>query len=110
MRFLVDAQLPPALARCLEDCGHQAEHVADIGLEDAEDTSIWDFALQHQAIVVTKDEDFPHRLHQNPDKAPVIVWLRVGNTSRRALLEWFEPMLPRIVELLEKGDQFIELR
>jgi len=32
MRFLVDAQLPPALARTLEAGGHEAEHVADIGL------------------------------------------------------------------------------
>lgn len=32
MRFLIDAQLPPALARWLEGEGHQAEHVSDIGL------------------------------------------------------------------------------
>ena len=29
MRFLIDAQLPPALARLLESNGHVAEHVAD---------------------------------------------------------------------------------
>lgn len=32
MRFLVDAQLPPALARKLEALGHVAEHVADQGM------------------------------------------------------------------------------
>ncbi|MGE0592105.1 MAG: DUF5615 family PIN-like protein [Vicinamibacterales bacterium] len=31
MRFLVDAQLPPVLARRLESLGHRAEHVADQG-------------------------------------------------------------------------------
>ncbi|EQD33994.1 hypothetical protein B2A_12866, partial [mine drainage metagenome] len=41
MRFLVDAQLPPALARLLEDRGHQAEHVLDCGLERASDAAIW---------------------------------------------------------------------
>ena len=32
MRFLFDAQLPPALARLLADRGHVAEHVGDVGL------------------------------------------------------------------------------
>lgn len=32
MRFLVDAQLPPALARWLAAQGHEAEHVGDIGM------------------------------------------------------------------------------
>jgi hypothetical protein len=32
MRFLVDAQLPLALAHCLAAAGHEAEHVAEAGL------------------------------------------------------------------------------
>ncbi len=109
MRFLVDAQLPPALARLLAAHGHQAEHVADIGLRDAEDSSIWRYALLHQAIIVTKDEDFPHRLSQSLD-APIIVWLRLGNTSRNALIQWFEPLLPQIVQHIQQGDRLIEVR
>ncbi|MCU0796295.1 MAG: DUF5615 family PIN-like protein [Akkermansiaceae bacterium] len=53
MRFVVDAQLPPALARLLTAHGHQAEHVADIGLRDADDSPIWLYALQQQAIIIT---------------------------------------------------------
>lgn len=109
MRFLVDAQLPPALARLLTEHGHHAEHVADIGLRDADDSPIWRYALQHQAIIVTKDEDFPHRLRQSTH-APIIVWLRIGNTSRRALLQWFQPLIPQIVELIERGESLIEVR
>lgn len=110
MRFIVDAQLPPALARVLSSHGHHAEHVGDVGMQDAEDSPIWSYALEHDAIVVTKDEDFPHRLSQNPQKAPVVVWLRIGNTSRRALLQWFEPLLPQIEALIERGDRLIEVR
>ena len=109
MRFLVDAQLPPALSRLLVAHGHQAEHVADLGLHDAEDSSIWTYALLHQAIVVTKDEDFPHRLSQSLE-APCIVWLRLGNTSRKALIRWFEPLLPQIVQHIQQGDRLIEVR
>ena len=58
MRFLVDAQLPPALARVLSAHGHVAEHVNDIGPGDAPDGDLWRYALQHGAVIVTKDEDF----------------------------------------------------
>ncbi len=109
MRFVVDAQLPPALARLLASLGHYAEHVADIGLRDADDSPIWDYALKHQATLVTKDEDFPHRFRQGVT-APVIVWLRIGNTSRRALLEWFEPLLPQIEGMIRQGECLIEVR
>ena len=109
MRFVIDAQLPPALARLLTARGHQAEHVADIGLRDADDSAIWRFAEEKQAILVTKDEDFPHRLRQS-GTGPVILWLRIGNTSRRALLQWFGPLLPQIETLIQQGERLIEVR
>jgi len=88
---------------------HQAEHVADLGLHDAEDSSIWRYALLQQAIIVTKDEDFPHRLSQSLE-APIIVWLRLGNTSRNALIQWFEPLFPQTVQHIQQGDRLIEVR
>ncbi len=109
MRFIVDAQLPPALARLLTAQGFFAEHVVDIGFGAADDSSIWDYALQHQAVIVTKDEDFPHRLQQS-QKTPIIVWARSGNASRRALLQWFEPLVPQIVHLIDAGNRLIEIR
>ena len=60
------------------------------------------YALQQQSTIVTKDEDFPHRLSQSVT-APVIVWLRIGNTSRKALLQWFEPLLPQIVQHIRQA-------
>jgi predicted nuclease of predicted toxin-antitoxin system len=38
--FLVDAQLPPALAEALRGAGLEAIHVADIGLVTATDRQI----------------------------------------------------------------------
>lgn len=109
MRFIVDAQLPPALARLLTSLGHTAEHVVDIGMRDAEDSPIWSYALQHQAVIVTKDEDFALG-HQKSKNAPVIIWLRIGNTSRRSLLQWFESLLPQILLLIQQGESLIEVR
>ena len=108
MRFLVDAQLPPALARWLAARGHAAEHVADRGLEANSDTVIWDYALQAGAVIVTKDEDFAQRKVLT-GKGPIVVWIRLPNTRRQDLLVWFEKMLPDILSALERGETLIEV-
>lgn len=58
MRFLVDAQLPPALARMPAANGLDAGHVHEVGLGGAEDSAIWDHAARTGAAIITKDEDF----------------------------------------------------
>ncbi len=108
MRFVVDAQLPPALARFLVSRGHQAEHVIDVGLAGASDPAIWDHAMQVGAAVISKDEDFAIRIAVEP-AGPPIVWIRVGNTTKRALLQWFEPLLPRVEAALTAGEKLIEM-
>lgn len=40
MRFLIDAQLPPALCGWFEARGHEAVHVSAIGMVGASDTEI----------------------------------------------------------------------
>jgi len=108
MRFLVDAQLPPALARFFEARGHEAKAAREVGLRQAEDPAVWTFALAGAWIVVTKDEDFAIRISVVPT-GPAIVWLRIGNTSKQALLGWFAPLLPRIESALAAGERIVEV-
>lgn len=109
MRLLIDAQLPPALARALTAQGHDAAHVEDIGLRHAPDSLIWNYAVQNQAAIITKDEDFVDRFRRRSG-APIIVWLRIGNAVNRVLLTWFLPLFPVIVQRIESGDRLIEVR
>lgn len=109
MKFVVDAQLPPALARSLREAGHDVQAVRDLGLREAEDSDIWDYALANHAAVITKDQDFAERLLASRS-APVIVWLRIGNTSNRALLAWLLPLWPEVVSRIESGDNLVEVR
>ena len=109
MRFLVDAQLPPALARLLSEHGHTAEHVIDIGPADASDRDLWLYAIGHEAVIVTKDEDFADMVATG-GKSPVVVWVRVGNTRRAELLTWFDPLIDDIVRMIGDGQVLIELR
>lgn len=109
MKFLVDAQLPPALAHWLREAGHEAQAVRDIGLRDASDTIIWQHARATRAIIVTKDEDFARRVQQTSSD-PVILWLRIGNTTNRALRSWLLPQLPQITALIQQGVRVVEVR
>ena len=109
MWFLVDAQLPPALVKLLREHGHRADHVTDVGPPDAPDRDIWRYALEHDAVIVTKDEDFANMVATGRE-APPVVWVRTGNTRRAVLLAWFEPLIDRVAEMVDSGDRLIELR
>jgi predicted nuclease of predicted toxin-antitoxin system len=107
LRFLIDAQLPPALARKLESLGHVAEHVVDRGLDAVADTAIRQYAESIGAVIVTKDEDFAvHRLLR---EGPSVVWIRIGNTRRVELLRRIEAELSAIVTALEQGETLVEI-
>lgn len=110
MRFLVDAQLPPALARWLMARGYQAEHVADLDMAAASDRAIWERAESTSAVILTKDEDFAVWRATRSAPVPAVVWLRVGNTRRVELLRWFELLLPQVIERLERGEILIEVQ
>ncbi len=107
MRFLVDAQLPPALAGWLRERGHEAEHVVDIGLVGATDAAIAEHAERVAAVLITKDEDFiALRLS---DRFPLL-WLRCGNATNRALVAWLEPRWAEVERLFGAGERVVEVR
>lgn len=109
MKFIIDAQLPPALARALRDRGLDAAAVREIGLREADDPSIWNYAIENNATIISKDEDFAERFLSS-SSAPTIIWLRIGNTSNRNLLAWLMPLWPEIANRIEAGDRLVEVR
>jgi len=84
-------------------------HVSEIGLLTAADRQIWNKAKQLRAVVVTKDEDFVTMRHR-AGNGPSVIWIRVGNTSNRALTSMLGAALPEIVAAIEKGEAIIEIR
>lgn len=109
MRFLIDAQLPPALASLFIDAGHEAVHVADIGMLAANDQEIGEYAVEAGMIIVTKDEDFVtmRRLFR---RAPSLVWVRIGNTTSRVLRMRMKPLMPEVLAALAAGEEIVEVR
>ena len=109
MRFLVDAQLPPAFVDWLVERGYEAKAVRDLGLREASDAAIWSAAKDAGWIVVSKDEDFVEFVLQ-AESSPRVVWLRIGNCTNPILFTWLEPLWSGVVRLLEAGHRVVEIR
>lgn len=108
MKFLVDNQLPLQIARHLAAGGHPSVHVAEVGLDEASDAAVWDWARQEDRVVVSKDEDF-FFLASRPDDTGRLVWVRLGNCRTEALLVAFERALPTILAAFDAGQRIVEL-
>lgn len=109
MKFLVDNQLPAALARWLAARGLDACHVSDVGLEEASDQCIWDYPVAQGRALVSKDEDFLHLATRSEFAAPLI-WVRLGNCRKQALLAAFDALLLHLLTALAEGKRVVELR
>jgi len=109
VRFVVDAQLPPALADWLEARGHQATHVVTLAGLDGPDSTIWDLAREQDRTIITKDRDFAIWASARRT-GPQVVWIRLGNTTTRALLAWLEPRWTAVEARLDEDVHLVELR
>jgi predicted nuclease of predicted toxin-antitoxin system len=109
VRFLVDAQISPGLARYLISRGHEAEHVSDLALTSASDKLIWERAFAQGAALITKDEDFVTMRALSRGDGPAIVWVRMGNTTTRALVAVFDSVLPGIIAAIERGETVVQV-
>jgi predicted nuclease of predicted toxin-antitoxin system len=110
MKVWVDAQLSPAIARCLQDeLGTDACALRDIGLRDAEDGVIFQAERSAAAVVMTKDSDFVS-LVERYGPPPQIVWVRCGNTSNSNLRAVLLKTWADAVRHLANGDALVEIR
>ena len=78
MRLLFDQNLSRQLRRLLADLYPESVQVREIGLSDAPDTAIWDYALQRGLVIVTKDADY-RALSAARGHPPKVVLVRLGN-------------------------------
>jgi predicted nuclease of predicted toxin-antitoxin system len=109
MKFLVDNQLPVALAGWLLANGEQVDHVLDLDLERAGDSEIWALCIAEDRIVVSKDVDFL-LLANRPGDTGRLLWVRMGNCRTSALLARFAAAWPAIQSAFASGQRVVELR
>lgn len=108
MKLLIDNQLPEALGAFLAEQGAECRHVRRLGLAAAEDAVIWHFAKTQGFTIVTMDEDFRH-FAARYGTPPQVVWVRLGNVRRQALLQAFAAVLPDLLAGLASGVPVVEI-
>jgi len=109
LNFLIDQQLPPAIARFLDSRGHASKHARELGLSEAPDAAIWQHAVQHNMAVISKDEDF-YYLAVAPGSTGKLVWIRIGNCRKHTLIQTFETQLDNILKAFDSGCWIVEIR
>ncbi len=104
MKLLLDANLSPEVGRRLKEVGHDAIHVADIGLLTATDPTILQAAAKEERILLTADSDFGALLALGSLASPSVLLLRSADHLRPTeQAELIAANLSQIAEDLEKG-------
>lgn len=109
MRLWLDAHLAPSLAVWLRSrFSVDADAVRDLGLREAQDREIFAAARDADAVLLTKDGDFP-ALVQRLGPPPRVLWLRCGNTSNARLRQLLSQALPAALAMLDSGETVVEI-
>ncbi len=91
MKFLLDQGLPRSTVQYLQVSGISAEHVGDLGMAEASDSTILSNADEKGAVVVTLDSDFHALLALSGASSPSVIRIRLeglkGEDVARIILE-----------------------
>ncbi len=85
MKLLFDQNLSNRLVSLLEDLYPESHHVRDVGMKEADDDHIWDYAKKEGFVIVSKDSDF-HQRSFVKEHPPKVIWLRMGNCSTNEIV------------------------
>ena len=107
MKFLIDECLSPALVSAAHAAGHEAYHVAHIGLASAQDWVLASRATGQDLILVTNNgSDFLSLLSRVAFHPGLLII--VPSVERETQIRLFEVLLARLAETGEPVNLVIE--
>jgi predicted nuclease of predicted toxin-antitoxin system len=89
VKLLFDQNISFRVVKGLATLFSEARQVKELGLENAADRHIWNYAKENQYSIVTFDADF-YDLVTLFGHPPKVIWLRLGNTSTLNLIKTLE--------------------
>jgi predicted nuclease of predicted toxin-antitoxin system len=107
LKFIIDTQLPPKLARFLRDKGYPTIHTSYYSNGHLlGDSVIIDIAIRENRIIITKDSDFLDNFLLN-GVPPKVLMLQFGNIKNSELVSLLDIELVQIIDIFSKGGDFI---
>ena len=93
MKLLLDENLSRRVVPFIQDRYPGSTQVSLIGMEQADDKDIRQYAIDNNFVITTKDADF-YEMNMLYGQPPKIIWLKLGNQSKvftiKALLDSYE--------------------
>jgi predicted nuclease of predicted toxin-antitoxin system len=100
VKLLFDENLSHKLAERLSDLFPGSTHVRNVGLSSSDDPDVWQYAVDNNFAIISKDADMHDRslLFGFP---PKVIWIRLGNCTTSDV----EQLVRREIEIIKR---FIE--
>ena len=104
MNFLIDENLAPRLASELVGAGHDAVHVAELGLRSSPDQVILKVAFVQKRILISRDTDFGLLIARDTSGSPSLILIRRMSDYRvKAIVSRVLVLLSDHSEVLTSG-------
>ncbi len=91
------------VGKALQDAGHEALHVAELGLSAAGDDVILQRAVKERCVIVTQDTDFGTLLSSSGQRLPSVILFRMRDGRPSVQAGVLLKHIPVLEEALRNG-------
>lgn len=103
MKLLLDENLSRRLVERIADLFPESAHLVEVGLLQAADSAIWQFAKTNGFCIVTADSDF-YELAAANGPPPKVIWLKGCDYPTDVAEELLRGQAIRIAEFLNEPE------
>lgn len=93
--YIIDENLPSTISIWNNE---KFIHILEIS-ENFSDSDIWQYAINNNLIIITKDVDFYNR-YLSSAVSPKVVWIKTGNLKKKFFLQFIEDVWSEVEEML----------
>jgi len=106
LKLLFDQNISPRIVKLVDEKFSGSSQVRHVGLEDASDHMIFEYARKNNFTIVTFDADFIdiNTLRGTP---PKIIWLNTGNLTTKSIAQLLKTKLSTILDFVNSKNTAI---
>lgn len=100
--YILDENMPSTVPLWLNE---DFVHVLKIS-DNFSDNDIWNYALAHNLIIITKDVDFYNR-YLSSSNSPKTIWFRTGNIKKKNFYNFIKQIWLDVEIMIQSGSFLI---